>query len=176
MVGINSLLPIQVKVLHKNRGDTYDVWIFDYEAPAKSPEFFKLPTVSKSHGAGEVVLDSEEVIIDIDDVPGLKSAVVSLRSTSKEESESELFEHAIYSGADKSKTLSLYFITEEGYKSTKHSSLPFKIDRGTKIGVGGNNWPDGKYRNISGTIVPRETYRENVYTVEVSCWVNTDEK
>ena len=176
MVGMNSLLPIQVKVLHKNSEDTYDLWIFDYEAPEKSLEFFELPTISKAaHGTDEVVLDGEEIVIDID-VPGLKSAVVSLRSTSNEESESELFEHAIFSGADKSKVLSVYFITEEGYKSTKLSSLPFKLDRGTKIGVGANNWPDGKYRNISSTLVPRATYRENVYTVEVSCWVNTDEK
>jgi len=175
MVGINSLLPIQVKVLHKNRGDTYDVWIFDYETPAKSPEFFELPTVGKSHGAGEVVLDGEEVMIDIGNVPGLKSAVVSLQSTSKKESESELFEHAIFSGADKSKVLSVYFITGEGYKSSTLSFLPFKLDRGTKIGVGANNWPDGKYRNISGTLVPRATDRKNVYTIEVSCWINTDE-
>ncbi len=176
-VGRISLLPIQVKVLHKNTEGAYDLWIFDYEAPEKQPKFFDLPTIGKpEHGADEVVLDGEKVVIHIDGVPGIKSAVVSLRSVSKEESESELFEHALFSGADKLKVLSVFFVTEEGYESGTLSFLPFKLNRGTKIGVGANNWPDGKYRNISGTLVPRATDRKNVYTVEVSCWINTEQK
>ncbi len=64
---------------------------------------------------------------------------------------------------------------------TKEAGLvPFDIaqacperSEGMKCGVGDDNWPDGKYRNIAFTPVLRPTNKENTYIIEMSCWLRT---
>ncbi len=77
-VGRNSLLPIQVKIYGDD--EDYDLFIFDYEAPEKAPEFYEFPALEAPNGAEQVVLDGEEVVIDIKGAPGLKQAIVRLHT------------------------------------------------------------------------------------------------
>ncbi|MHC4863648.1 MAG: hypothetical protein ACYTEX_06180 [Planctomycetota bacterium] len=165
-VGRKSLLPVQIKARHKKQPGafaTYDLLIFDYEEPKKPVEFFEPPTVSGSpHGKGEVVLDGEQVTIDIDDAEGIKAAVVRLYGKSFDDT-SEL-----------ALLVDVAFIIEEGFKSNTLSTQ-LKLNQGKKCGVGADNWPDGKSRNITFTPLLKPTDREDTYVVEISCWLRTEE-
>jgi hypothetical protein len=161
-VGKNSLLPVQMKVYHKDQD--YDLVIFDYEAPEKPAEFFEPPTTSEPpHGAGEVVLDGEEVMIDITGAPGIKTAVVRLHSKSSDSSGEPTF------------LLDVAFIIEEGYKSITNDLIRLKLNEAKKCGLGADNWPDGKYRNIRFTPLLKPTEKEDTCIVEISCWLRTEE-
>ncbi len=170
MVGRNSLLPVQIKIYYKyqeGNGGTkkrYLLAILDYEAPEKPAEFFEPPSVSMApHGIGKVVLDGEEVMIDISNVPGIKAAVVRLHDKSTDNTDKPTF------------SLDTAFITEEGFRSITNDLIRLKLNEGRKCGVGADNWPDGKYRNISFTPVLKGTEQEDVYLIEISCWLRTNE-
>jgi len=162
-VGKNSLLPIQIKPVHKD-GD-YDLFIFDYEAPKEPPEFFEPPDVGQPNGRGEVAVDGEEVKIDITDAPGLKTAIVRLR-TGGTDSNDEFY-------------LDITFITDEGYRSGTNDALRLKVDEAAKCGTGSaegglDEWPDGKYRNVRFSPWLRPTDREDAYIVEIRCFLKTE--
>ena len=182
-VGKNSLLPVQIKIYYKwpdgeggFREQGYWLIIFDYEASEKPPEFFESPINSEPpHGKGEIVLDGDEVMIDIADAPGIKTAIVRL--------------HDQYDGPDDRLPLSyrkkhenssesafwldVTFITSEGLRSITSANITTGLNEGGKCGLGGDNWADGKYRNIRFTPVIRSTGRKNVYIVEISCWLRS---
>ncbi len=165
-VGKNSLLPVQIKVYHKDLD--YDLIIFDYEAPQKPPEFFGPPAVASPNGSGEVLLDGEEVMIDIAGVPGLKTAIVCLHSKSFDDSSEPTF------------SLDVTFITEEGYRSGTNDIIRLKVGETMKCGTGSesgglDNWPDGKYRNIKFSPLLKPTDGEDTYIVEILCWLRPEE-
>jgi len=162
-VGRNSLLPIQMKFCSKT-GD-YDLLIFDYEAPEKPTEFFKMPVITPANGAGEVLLDGQEVMIGITDAPDLKTAVVRLHSKSVDDSGEVSF------------SVNITFITKDGFRSHTMDITDFKPDEAKMCGTGGpgglENWPDGKYRNIRFSPWLKPTDSEDKYIVEIRCRVLT---
>jgi len=162
-VGKNSLLPVQMKVHFKD--SDYDLVLFDYEAPEEPPEFFEAPTVQSPNGRGEVVLDGEEVMIDIYDAPGLKTAIACLHSKSSDEGEPTF-------------SLDVTFITEEGFRSATNDVIRLKAGEAKQCGTGSSgggldNWPDGKYRNIRFSPLLKATDREDTFIVEITCWIKT---
>ncbi len=164
-VGKNSLLPVQVKVYHKD-GD-YDLIIFDYEAPEKPPEFFEPPMAASANGQSEVVLDGEKVVIDIEGSPGLKQAIVRLHNKSYDSDDVPTF------------SLEVVFIVEEGFRSMVYppNFIRVKLNEAMQCGVGPptgdsfDDWPDGKYRNIRFSPLVKSTDREDTYIVEIRCWL-----
>jgi hypothetical protein len=163
-VGKNSLLPVQMKVCHKD-GD-YDLIIFDYEAPEEPAEFFDPPDPGRPNGKAEIAVDGEEVEIPITDAPGLKTAIVRLHSKPSENSDK------LY--------LDITFITDEGYRSGTLDGLRLKVDEAGQCGTGSaegglDKWPDGQYRNIRFSPWLRPTDKENTYAVEIRCRVKTQE-
>ena len=160
-VGKNSLLPVQMKAYHKDRD--YDLVIFDYEAPEKPAEFFEPPTADAPNGKGEVVLDGDDVMIDIESALGIKAAVVRLHSKSS-------------GGGKPTFSLDVTFITEESYKSRTNDIIRLQLNEAKQCGVGARGgslegWPDGKYRNIRFSPLLKPTDRENTYIVEINCWL-----
>ena len=158
-VGKNSLLPVQIKIYEKS-GD-YDLMMFDYEAPEKPAEFFEPPGVDAPHGKGEVLLDGEEVMIDIADAPGIKTAIARLHSKSSDNSGEPTF------------SLDVTFITEEGFRSQTNDVIRLKVGEAKQCGIGADNWPDGKYRNIRFSPLIKLADREDTYVVEMWCWLRT---
>jgi len=192
-VGKNSLLPVQAKVYHKD-GD-YDLLIFDYEAPEKPAEFFESPAAELPHGVGEVVLDGEEVLINVEGAPGLKQAIVRLHSkydgpsdqfpsdymhSSHQEPE---FYRAVGNKVRKTYKkeggpifrLDVSFMTDEGYRSNINDMIVLHLNEARQCGVG-KDWPDGKYRNIRFSPLLKPTDREDTYIVEMRCWFRTEDK
>ncbi len=164
-VGRNSLLPVQMKIHIQDGG--YDLFIFDYEAPEKPPEFFELPAIEAPNGTGQVTLDGEKVMLDIAGAPGLKTAIVRLHSES------------VDNAGRASYALDVTFITDEGFKSRKNDLIRLKADEAEQCGVGGGpsggleGWPDGKYRNIRFSPWLKPTDTEDTYIVEIRCRVET---
>lgn len=187
-VGKNSLLPMQMKVYHKD-GD-YDLIMFDYEAPVKAIEFFESPPVNTPDVRGEVVLDGEEVTLDIEGVPGLKQAVVRLHGKYDGPLEqlpsnyrrmlSRSFRKKYEKKGGPVFKLDVYFITDEGYLSATNDIIKLWLNETIKGGVGSengdlDNWPDGKYRNIKFSPMLKSTDREDVYILEMACWLLPEE-
>ncbi|MHC4084708.1 MAG: hypothetical protein ACYSU3_17270 [Planctomycetota bacterium] len=192
-VGRNSLLPIQVKIYVHD--EDYDLFIFDYEAPEKPPEFFVPPTVSSANCEGQVVLDGEEVVLNIAGAPGLKQAVVSLYDKYHGPAEefpsdyisvdrhSPEFCKSVSEKARKKYEkkggpvyrLDVSFVTDEGYQSTTLDFLAVWLNEADQCGVGAgsggglDDWPDGKYRNIRFSPSLRPTDTEDTYIVEIRC-------
>ncbi|NIP23802.1 MAG: hypothetical protein GWN67_01255 [Phycisphaerae bacterium] len=191
-VGRNSLLPIQVKIYVDD--EDYDLFIFDYEAPEKPPEFFVPPTVGSANCEGKVVLDGEEVVLNISGAPGLKEAVVRLYD--KYDGPAEEFPSDYISverhSPDFCKSVSekarkqyekkggpvyrleVSFVTDEGYHSTTLDFLAVWLNEANQCGVGAlggglDDWPDGKYRNIRFSPSLSPTDREDTYIVEIRC-------
>ena len=172
-VGRNSLLPIQLKTYHKydyatgegidDIEDGYTLLVFDYEVPEKPPEFFEPPTISEPpHGTGEIVLNGEEAMIDVSSAPDFKTAVIRLYTEPSEV------------GKESTIRADVAFILADGVKSITTERISLELNKANKIGMGDvDNWPDKKYRNISATLIPRPTEKENIYLVEVSCWLDT---
>jgi hypothetical protein len=194
-VGKNSLLPVQMKVYEKDSED-YDLVMFDYEASEKPPEFFVPPTVGQANCEGEVVLDGEEVILNIEGAPGLKQAVVRLYD--KYDGPAEQFpsdyinsdRHApdfcrAVSEKERKKyekkggpvfRLDVSFVTDEGYRSATLDFLATRLNEAGKCGVGSasgglDEWPDGRYRNIRFSPLLKSTDEEDTYIVEIRCWL-----
>jgi hypothetical protein len=197
-VGKNSLLPVQVKVYHKD-GD-YDLVMFDYEAPEKPPEFFEPPAVEPPNGTGEVVLDGEEVTIDIEGAPGIKQAIVRLHD--KYDGPSDQFPldyirsnrlapdfcRAVSERVRKDYEerggpifrIEVSFVTDEGYRSGTNDIIVSRLNEAGQCGVGSesgdlDDWPDGKYRNIRFSPLLKPTDREDIHTVEIRCWLKPKE-
>ena len=183
-VGKNSLLPIQMKVYHKD-GD-YDVIMFDYEAPEKPLEFFESLPVAAPDIQGEIVLDGEEVVFDINGVPGLKQAVVRLHDmyngpvdqlpSAYHQKVRHRFPKTYEKKGGPVFRLDVYFITDKGYLSATNDVIVLWLNETIKGGVGSeagglDNWPDGKYRNIKFSPMLKPTDREDVYTLEMNCWL-----
>ena len=165
-VGKNSLLPVQVKVCHKD--SDYDLIIFDYEAAKEPVEFFGPPDVGQPNGRGEVAVDGEQVEIAIADAPGLKTAIVRLRSGPSDNKDNASF------------YLDTTFITDEGYRSGTNERIGLKVDQAAQCGTGSaegglDKWPDGKYRNIRFSPWLRPAGKENTYIVEIRCRLETQE-
>jgi hypothetical protein len=163
-VGKNSLLPVQVKACHKD-GD-YDLIIFDYEAPEEPSQFFEPPDAGLPNGRAEVAVAGEEVNVPIADAPGLKTAIVRLRSKPSENSDK------FY--------LDITFITDEGYRSGTLDGLRLRVDEAGQCGTGSaegglDKWPDGKYRNIRFSPWLKPAGKENTYIVEIRCRLETQE-
>ncbi|MBW8035390.1 MAG: hypothetical protein FVQ79_07115 [Planctomycetes bacterium] len=186
-VGNNSLLPLQMKVYHKD-GD-YDLIVFDYEAPVKAIEFFESPLVEMPNVRGEVVLDGEEAIIDIEGTPGLKQAVVRLHGKHDGPIEQlpsnyrrmlpRSFRKQYKKKGGPIFKLDVYFITDEGYQSGTNDLLVLWLNEARQGGVGSengelDNWPDGKYRNIKYSPMLKSTEREGVYVIEMGCWLRPE--
>lgn len=193
-VGKNSLLPVQMKVFEKD-SDDYDLVMFDYEASEKPAEFFVAPTVGAANCGGEVVLDGEEVVLNIEGAPGLKEGVVRLHD--KYDGPAEQFpsdyissEHlspdfckAVNEGLRKEYEreggpifrLQVLFITDEGYLSGTNEIIVLRPNEGEgRCGVGSasgglDDWPDGKYRNIRFSPSLKPTDKEDTYIVEIRC-------
>ena len=184
-VGKNSLLPIQMKIYHKD-GD-YDMIMFDYEALEKLPDFFEPPTVSSANAAGEVVLDGEEVILNIEGAAGLKQVIVRLHDmyngpveqlpSAYRQKVHHLFPRTYKKKGGPVFRLDATFMTDEGYLSATNDVIVLWLNEATNGGVGSEDgggledWPDGKYRNIKFSPMLKPTDREDVYIVEISCWL-----
>ena len=178
-VGRNSLLPIQLKTYHKYDYETgegiddiedgYTLLVFDYEAPEKPPEFFEPPTISEPpHGTGEIVLNGEEVMIDVSSSRDIKTMVMRLYS------EDFLKKPPVKYKLQPKHFAEISFILKDGVRSITATDVALCVNHAGKIGMGDvNNWPDKKYRNISATLFIRPTEKENIYLVEVSCWLDT---
>ena len=184
-VGKNSLLPVQMKIYEKDSGD-YDLVMFDYEAPEKPSDFFEPPTVEAPNGRGEVVLDGEEVTIDIEGTPGIKTAVVRLHGKYDGPAEQLPSDYRRMLPVHFRKTykrkggpiykLDVTFVTNEGYRSGTNDIIVLWLNEAQQCGVGSSaggldNWPDGKYRNIKFSPLLKPTDRENTYIVEINCWL-----
>lgn len=196
-VGKNSLLPVQMKIFEKD-SDDYDLVMFDYEASEKPPEFFVPPTVGPANCGGEVVLDGQEVVLNIEGAPGLKQAVVRLYDKYDGPAEqfpsdyisierhSPDFCKAVSEGVRKKYKkkggpvyrLDVSFVTDEGYESGILDFLTVWLNEAGKGGVGAKSsggdldgWPDGKYRNIKFSPLLKSTDEEDTYIVEIRCWL-----
>jgi hypothetical protein len=200
-VGKNSLLPVQMKIFEKD-SDDYDLVMFDYEASEKPPEFFVPPTVGPANGRGEVVLDGQEVVLNIEGAPGLKQAVVRLYDKyngpaeqfpldyiSVERHSPEFCKAVSEKVSKKYKKkggpvyrLDVSFVTDEGYESGTLDFLTVWLNESGKGGVGAKSgggdldeWPDGKYRNIKFSSSLKSTDEEDTYIVEIRCWLRPRE-
>ncbi|HUW20209.1 MAG TPA: zf-HC2 domain-containing protein [Sedimentisphaerales bacterium] len=194
-VGKNSLLPVQIKIYEKD-SDDYELVMFDYEAAEKPAEFFEPPAVDAPHGRAEVLLDGQETVIHLEGAPGLKQAIVRLYD--KYDGPSDQFpldyirsdqQPAEFCRAVSKRLRREYqknggpifrldasFVTDEGYRSITNDLLALGLDEAKQCGVGADNWPDGKYRNIRFSPMIKPTGREDAYIVEISCWLRTEKE
>jgi len=180
-IGRNSLMPIQIKTYFK-----VEKWycvshllLFDYEEPKKPVEFFKPPTKTKPpHGIGRFVLGGDPVEIEVQNSPGIKKAIVRLHEKFDGPAKDLLIP---YRGRYKITGGPVYFmeitfIINEGYRSITAKRCPLWLDQGVKAALGGDNWPDGKHRNIRYTPVLKATDKGNEFILELSCWLRTKYK
>ncbi|MFC1676975.1 hypothetical protein ACFL3G_07930 [Planctomycetota bacterium] len=190
-VGRNSLLPVQMKIYEKDSND-YDLVMFDYEAAEKPAEFFEPPTVDMPNGGkSEIVLDGEEIMIDIEGSPGIKTAIVRLHGkydgpldqlpSNYRRMLARSFRKTYERKGGPIFKLDVTFITDEGYRSSTNDVIVLWLNEGKKCGVGSenggvDNWPDGKYRNIKFSPVLKPTDREDTYIIEMNCWLRPKDK
>ncbi len=177
-VGKNSLMPIQIKTYYKVEKwyCVSDLMLFDYEEPEKPLEFFDPPTVTKPpHGIGRVVLGGEPVEIDVSNSQGIKKATVRLHEKFDGPAKDLLIPYR-----DRYKIvgtpvyfMEISFIIDEGHRSITAKRCPLWPNQGVKAALGGDNWPDGKHRNIRYTPVLKPTDKENEFILELSCWLRT---
>ncbi len=188
-VGINSLLPVQMKIYEKD-SDDYDLVMFDYEAAEKPAEFFEPPTVDAPNGRSEIVLDGQEIMIDIEGAPGIKTAIVRLHGkydgpagqlpSNYRRLLSMNFRKTYKKKGGPIFKLDVSFLTDEGYRSGTNDIIVAWLNEAQKCGVGSDNggldnWPDGKYRNIKFSPLLKPTDKEDTYIVEIRCWLRPKE-
>jgi len=177
-VGRNSLMPIQIKTYFK-----HEKWyinrllVFDYEAQEKPEEFFELPTeIKPPHGVGRVVLGGEEIEIKLHNVPGIKKAIVRLHTKFEGPAEGLLksYRQRYERVGEPMYFMEIAFATDENYRSNTSKDCPLWLEQGAKAALGiEKTWPDNKYRYILYTPVLRATDKENVFNLELSCWLKT---
>jgi hypothetical protein len=179
-VGRNSLIPINIKTYYRVEKwyCTNDLLLFDYEEPEKPIEFFRQPTQTKPpHGTGLVVLGGEATEIEIHNTPGISKAIVRLHTKFDGPVEDLLIpyreRYEIMGGPVYFMEIS--FILDQGYRSISAKECPVWLDYGVKAALGGDNWPDGKCRNIRYTPVLRKTDKPNEFLLELSCWLRLKE-
>jgi hypothetical protein len=177
-VGRNSLMPIQIKTYYKIEKwyCVSDLLLFDYEEPERPAEFFEPPTKTKPpHGIGQVVLGGNLVEIEIHNSPGIKKAIVRLHEKFDGPVKDLLIpyreRYKITGGPVY--FMEITFIIDEGYRSITSKRCPLWLDKGVKAALGGDNWPDGKHRNIRFTPVLKATDKDNEFILELSCWLRT---
>jgi len=177
-VGRNSLMPIQIKTYFKHeKWYTNRLLVFDYEAQEKPEEFFELPTkIKPPHGVGRVVPDGKEIEIELNNAPGIKKAIIRLHTKSEDSAEGLLesyrqkYEHV----GKPTAFAEITFVTDENYRSNTSKDCPLWLDQGVKAALGiEKTWPDNKYRYILYTLVLRATDKENVFNLELSCWLKS---
>ncbi len=178
IVGRNSLMPVQIKTYYKVEKwyCVSDLILFDYEEPEKPEGFFNPPTETKPpHGAGRVVLGGNPVEIEVHDSPGIKKAIVRLLEKFDGPVEDLLIPYRerynIVGGPIY--FMEITFIIDGGYRSVTAKRCPLWLNQGVKAALGGDNWPDGKHRNIRYTPVLKATDKDNEFTLELSCWLRT---
>jgi len=68
------------------------------------------------------------------------------------------------------------FVTDEGYPSGTLDLLVLRLDEAKQCGVGAadGGWPDGKYRNVRFSPWLKPTDKEDVFIVEIRCWIKTE--
>jgi len=177
-VGRNSLMPIQIKTYFK-----IEKWycvshllLFDYEEPEKPLEFFEPPTETKPpHGVGRVILGGDPVEIEVNNSPGIKKAIVRLHEKFDGPAKDLLIpyreRYEITGGPIY--FMEMTFIIDEGYRSITAKRCPLWPNQGVKAALGGDNWPDGKHRNVRYTPVLKATDKDNEFILELSCWLRT---
>jgi|GEM_PF-1858708 len=160
-VGMNSLLPVQMKIRRKDQEDAYDLYIFDYEEPEKPAAFFEPRSVTKPpQGRAELVIDSEETMIAISDSPGIEAVAIRLY-------------HKYFENVGELNVLDAAVITSEGFRRGILQQVPCELNKESQFSTGtSEHWPDKKFRHIEVKFVIRPTEKENVYLVEVSCWLD----
>ncbi|HUU20072.1 MAG TPA: hypothetical protein VMW72_23175 [Sedimentisphaerales bacterium] len=178
MVGRNSLMPVQIKTYFKyEKWSTNRLLVFDYEAQEKPDAFFALPIQAKPpHGIGRVVLGGEKVAIELQNAPGIKKAIVRLHTKSEDSAERLLKSYRQkYKGVGEPTAFTeITFVTDEDYRSDTLKDFPLWLDQGVKAALGiDKTWPDSNYRYIIYTPVLRATDKENVFKLELSCWLKT---
>ncbi|UCC21959.1 MAG: hypothetical protein JSV02_00765, partial [Dehalococcoidia bacterium] len=133
------------------------------------------PTETKPpHGAGQVVLGGDAVEIKLHNAPGIEKAIVRLHTKFDGPVEDLLVpyrqRYTIVGGPVY--FMEITFVLVEGYRSNTELNCPLWLDQGTKAALGRKDtWPDGIYRNIRYTPVLRATDEENVFILELSCWL-----
>jgi hypothetical protein len=180
-VGRNSLMPIQIKTyfIVEKWYCVSHLLLFDYEEPEKPIEFFEPPTKTRPpHGIGRVILGGEPAEIGISNSPGIKKAIVRLHEKFDGPVEDLLLP---YHGRYKITGGPVYFmevsfIIDEGYRSITAKRCPLWLNQGVKAALGGDNWPDGKNRNIRYTPVLKKADKDNEFILELSCWLRTKYK
>jgi len=182
-VGKSSLLPVQMKIYQE--GSDYDLVLFDYEALQKPKEFFEPPASGTSNGSTEIVLDGPEVVMDLVGAEGIKQAIVRLHGkfdgTVDQIPEDSRYDSKFFPKNYKRKggpvfKLDATFITDEGYLSQTNEFLILWLGETPQGGVGSaagglDNWPDGKYRNIKFYPTLKATDREDVFLLEMRCFL-----
>ena len=194
-VGRNSLLPVQIKIYEKD-SDDYDLVMFDYEASEKPAEFFEPPAVDAlpPHGRAEVLLDGQETVIHLEGAPGIRQAIVRLHAKYDGPSDEFPLDYMHSNRLDpgfcravsekERKTykkrggpifrLDVSFVIDEGYRSITNDLIVLQLNEARRCGLGADNWPDGKYRNIRFSPLLKPTDTEDTYIVEISCWLRTE--
>jgi len=176
-VGRNSLMPVQIKTyFRKGKWSTNHLLVFDYEAPQKPEAFFALPTVAKSpHGVGRIALGGEEVAVELQNTPGIEKAIVRLRMASKGSAEkliAKYYEDNEPVG-DPITFMEITFVTVEGDRS-KTIECPLGLGQGLKGILGmAQARSDNEHRYIVFTSLLRATGQDNVFKLELSCWLKT---
>jgi hypothetical protein len=177
-VGRNSLMPIQIKTYYKIEKwyCVSDLMLFDYEEPEKPEEFFNPPVETKPpHGIGRVILGGDPVEIEVNNSPGIKKAIVRLYEKFDGPVEDLLLpyreRYKITGGPVY--FMEITFVIDEGYRSVTAKKCPLWLNQGVKAALGGDNWPDGKHRNIRYTPVLKATDKNNEFILELSCWLRT---
>ncbi len=176
-VGRNSLMPVQIKTyFRKGKWSTNHLLVFDYEAAEKPDAFFALPTVAKSpHGVGRIVLGGAEVTIELQNTPGIKKAIVRLHAESKGSAEKPLAKYYKENEpvGDPIAFMEITFVTVEGDRS-KTTECPLGLGQGLKGILGmAQAKSDNEHRYIVFTSLLRATDQDNVFELELSCWLKT---
>jgi len=159
-VGKYSLLPIQMKVFRTDQQEgSYDLSIFDYEAPEKTARFFDPQNLtSPPHGKAKVKLNNDEKTINLSDSPGIKA--LTIRVYSKD-----------FGNAGPLNVFDAAIITTENFKRTICRQIPLEFEKEIGFGIGSSeHWPDGKFRYVNVQAKFNRTESDNVYLVEVNCW------
>ncbi len=177
-VGRNSLMPVQIKTyFKKGKWSMNHLLVFDYEAAEKPEEFFELPTkIKPPHGVGRVVPGGEEIEIELHNAPGIKKAIVRLHTESEELDKEELaiYQQKYQCVGEPAAFTEITFVTDENYQSETLKNFPLWLDQGFKAAMGiKETKSDNKYRYIIYTPVLRATDKENVFNLELSCWIKS---
>jgi len=177
MVGRNSLMPVQIKsYFRKGTWSMNDLLVFDYEAPERPEAFFVLPAeAAPPHGMGRIVLGGQEIVIELNNAPGVKEAIVRLHPESKGSAQGLLVEYPQRNKPvdDPIAFMEITFVTAEDDRS-KTAQCALWLDQGLKgVLKMAEARSDNEHRYIIFTPLLRATGQDNVFKLELSCWLKT---